>query len=78
MFIILCSLYCFQLLLLVYDGHAVGVVVVFHCVAGVAPFLGELVAQTVTVLNEYVAYAVVGEVIGELTVLDDVTVVDVE
>ena len=46
------------------------------CVGGVAPILEELVADTVTVLNEYVGAS--ATVAGELAVLDDVAVADVE
>ena len=47
-----------------------------HTVAGVAPLLGELVAETVTVLNEYVFAS--AAVVCELAVLDNVVIVDVE
>lgn len=45
-------------------------------IAGVAPILDELFAQTVTVLNEYILTS--AAVIGELAVLDEVAVADVE
>ena len=47
-----------------------------HTFAGVAPLLGELVAQTVAVLYEYVCAS--AAVVCELAVLDNIVAVNVE
>lgn len=65
------DLLCLSFGLLVNNNRAVVV-----CVGGVAPILEELVADTVAVLNEYVSAP--AAVTGELAVLDEVAVADVE